>query len=152
MSKSKITEQKLRNALERLKNGNPERTKSDGKISILRINNEAGLSRGAIYHYKEFVEEAKAEIEIYNSNKKQEGILQNFSDDSSRLDKIKSERDREARLKKNYREQRDNIKAMADEVIKRDASWAYRCLELQVELSRLAPDNVIPFDFDESDM
>ena len=51
--KSEITLQLLNEALDRLLSGSPVNTKLDGKISIKRINDEAKLSRGAIYYYND---------------------------------------------------------------------------------------------------
>jgi AcrR family transcriptional regulator len=148
MGRSEITLQRLRDALERLKNGEPTKTKRDGKISILRINDEAGLSRGAIYHYTEFIEEAKAEIAFHEQRRlenKDRDILESFKEESSRIDQIKHAKQNETRLKNTYREQRDNLKAISDEIVKRDVSWAYRCLELQMELARYEGNRVVSF-------
>ncbi|MBF4227949.1 hypothetical protein EAY83_23820, partial [Vibrio anguillarum] len=54
--RSEITLQRLELALNRLIDGKPEKTSNDGKINLKRINDEAGLSSGGIYYYKEFVE------------------------------------------------------------------------------------------------
>lgn len=50
---------RLEQALQRLVDGNPIKTKPDGRISLKRINDEAGLSSGGIYYYSSFVETAK---------------------------------------------------------------------------------------------
>ena len=66
--KSEITLQLLNEALDRLLSGSPVNTKLDGKISIKRINDEAKLSRGTIYYYKDFVELAKEKIQEHKNN------------------------------------------------------------------------------------
>lgn len=45
--RGKLTIIRLEQALERLLNGVPERTPRDGRVSLSRINQEAGLSSGA---------------------------------------------------------------------------------------------------------
>ena len=68
--RGKLTIIRLEQALERLLNGVPERTPHDGRVSLSRINQEAGLSSGGIYYYDEFVQKAKRaihEIKIDNA-------------------------------------------------------------------------------------
>jgi hypothetical protein len=64
-----VTEARLETALERLLAGKPQYTPADGRISVARINQEATLNRGAIYHYKEFLAKAKVAIARYNNSK-----------------------------------------------------------------------------------
>ncbi|WP_305420170.1 hypothetical protein [Photobacterium leiognathi] len=59
---------RLEQALQRLVDGNPIKTKPDGRISLKRINDEAGLSSGGIYYYSSFVEMAKKRFN-YVTNK-----------------------------------------------------------------------------------
>jgi len=120
-----LTVKRLETALERLINGNPERTPNDGKISLSRINKEAGLSSGGIYYYAEFVDKARKEIEKHNSKK------YTFSSTSSKIsiDKLRAQRDKERELKERYRSQRDEIKKFCDQVVARNANLEFSLYE-----------------------
>lgn len=131
------TLQRLEDALERLKRSEPERTKSDGKISIKRINDEAGLSRGAIYYYKEFVREAKSEIAVFNEDNRKSAAIDKIEANETAESKLRKERDSEKRLKNDYREQLKSYKQLTDEVVKENVSLAFRCMELQDEINML---------------
>lgn len=131
------TLQRLVDALERLKMGEPERTKADGKISIKRINDEAGLSRGAIYYYKEFVSEAKVEIAVFNEDNRKSAAIDKIEASETAESKLRKERDSEKRLKNDYREQLNSYKQLTDEVVKENVSLAFRCMELQDEINML---------------
>lgn len=131
------TLQRLEDALKRLKRGDPERTKADGKISIKRINDEAGLSRGAIYYYKEFVRKAKAEIAVFNEDSRKSAAIDKIEANETTETKLRKERDSEKRLKNDYREQLNSYKLLTDEVVKENVSLAFRCMELQDEINML---------------
>ena len=128
-SNSEITLLRLDDALKRLLSGTPERTKTDGKISIMRINEEAGLSRGNIYHYKEFIIRAKVEIELYNDSKKKSDIIDNQEGKKNKEEKLRFQRDKEKRLKVEYHEQAKNYKQLTDQLVRENASLAFRCME-----------------------
>ena len=131
------TLQRLEDALGRLKRGEPERTKADGKISVKRINDEAGLSRGAIYYYKEFVRKAKGEITVFNEERRKSAAIDKIEANETTESKLRKERDSEKRLKNNYREQLNSYKLLTDEVVKENVSLAFRCMELQDEINML---------------
>lgn len=133
-SNSEITLLRLDDALKRLLSGTPERTKTDGKISIMRINEEAGLSRGNIYHYKEFIIRAKVEIELYNDSKKKSDIIDNQEGKKNKEEKLRFQRDKEKRLKVEYHEQAKNYKQLTDQLVRENASLAFRCMELSDEV------------------
>ena len=136
LSSSEITLLRLEDALKRLLSGIPERTKPDGKISIMRINEEAGLSRGNIYHYKEFISKAKIEIEIYKNRKKRTDIIVDLGDKKNKEDKLRFQRDKEKRLKTEYHRQTKNYKQLTDQLVRENVSLAFRCMELSDELDR----------------
>ena len=139
------TEDELENALIRLLEGEPQRTKSDGKINWLRINNEAGLSKGGIYYYSEFMERTKRKIDLYKKNKLLEKVSDEISSEESQIEKLKHERNTEKRLKLKYKADRDNQKILTDEVIKENVSLVNRLYELETENSRFRKGNIIPF-------
>lgn len=127
----------LRAALDRLLNGKPERTKPDGRINISRINTEAGLSQGAIYYYKEFVEEAKDIIKKHKTKKFEQSKHDALPDFQRAPKNLKDELKKEMQLKIKYRTQRNDFKSITDEMIKINVSLAFRILELEDENRRL---------------
>ncbi|WP_324015090.1 hypothetical protein [Aeromonas hydrophila] len=141
--KSQATEQRLRDALKRLLEGTPERTKADNKINLSRINREAGCSHGLIYSYPLFISDAKIEI-TKHKNKLQQNLFQNnIYKDSDKISKLKSERIKQEQLKCDYRNQRDHLQSLSDAAVKRENELLFRCFELQIELSKLRESNVI---------
>lgn len=132
-NKRLVTEARLESALERLFEGNPERTKPDGKISLKRINDEAGLSSGSIYYYKDFVVRARAVI----SEIKSKTNTNNYSVSKSDIAKLRAERDKQKQLKERYREQRDDIKRFADGVIQENAKLHFSLHEALIAIEQL---------------
>jgi hypothetical protein len=132
-NRSEETLLRLQAALHRLLEGSPERTKLDGRISISRVNAEAGLSSGAIYYYKEFVKEAK-EV-IANRKSKQEIALSLATLPST--EKVRIQRDNEKRLKEEYRDQRDQIKSFCDQVVAKNASLEFALFEALEKIESL---------------
>ena len=144
MRQKEFTLQRLKEAFVRLKTGKPERTKADGKISILRINEEAGLSRGAIYYYKAFVQEVKGELPILEVERNKKQAINNLQENLSSELKLRRDRDKEKRLKTEYRIQAGNFKQLTDEVVKANVSLTFRCMELEEALSRIEAGKVVP--------
>ncbi len=136
MKQKEFTLQRLIDAFERLKLGRPERTPTDGKISIKRINDEAGLSQGAVYYYKSFLSTAKAEIIILEADRKKRQVIDGLELDQTGEAKLRSDRDREKRLKTKYRSEVSNFKQLSDVMVKENVSLAFHCMELQQELAR----------------
>ena len=136
------TELRLQNALDRLLAGRPERTKADGRVSIKRINDESGLSRGAIYYYKEFVEMAKVKIAEYQEQKaKAASATEPAPVKISMTEKINHEK----KLKDSYREQLVLERQANDLILQMNVRMAYRCLKLEAEVSTFHEKNVIKF-------
>jgi len=132
-NKTLITEARLNQALERLVQGEPEKTKPDGKINLKRINDEAGLSSGSIYYYKEFIEKARDVIaELKRSNNKS-----NYSINRGELAKLRSQRDKQKELKIRYRDQRDTIKQFADSVVHENAKLHFSLYEAHNRIEQL---------------
>jgi hypothetical protein len=138
-----MTEQRLQDALSRLLEGKPVNTRLDGRISIKRINDEAGLTHGAIYYYKDFICKAKVEIELFKKSKKSSDILDNAVESLPETKKLRRERDNEKRLKNEYREQVGNLKHLSDEVVKVNVSLAFRVLELENEIRRQSDEKIV---------
>lgn len=131
-----VTEQRLVDALNRLLEGKPVNTKLDGRISIKRINDEAGLSQGAVYYYKDFVSKAREEIDLFKKNQRINDSLSSRDVDLSKTKKLRREINKEKRLKDDYREQLGNQKVLNDMVVQANVSLAFRILELENEIRR----------------
>jgi len=134
-----ITESRLHEALNRLLQGQPKRVKFKGKLTLNKINNEAGLGNSYVHKFPDFVEYAKPIIDDYNNNF-QQSLEDGFSVDEiaiSEVDKLKSDKLREERLKIRYRQERDDaVKAKVElEVI--NNTLMFRLFELQEELASL---------------
>jgi hypothetical protein len=128
---------RLKASLDRLLSGTPERTKPDGRISISRINQEAGLSQGAIYYYKDFIVEANKTIEKHKAEQEEQRKQEGSADFQRPPPQLQEALKKEKRLKAQYRAQRDDFKSITDEMIKTNVSLAFRILELEDENQRL---------------
>ncbi|MGP9771710.1 MULTISPECIES: hypothetical protein [Halomonas] len=131
--RGEITKQRLEDALQRLIDGNPERTPDDGKLNLSRINKEAGLSSGGIYYYGDFVERARREIDKHKTR---------ISASSSTkvkisVDRLRAQKDKERELKERYRSQRDEIKKFCDLVIAQNAKLEFSLYEALEEIDAL---------------
>ncbi|EOK5755740.1 hypothetical protein ACM6XL_002686 [Vibrio vulnificus] len=137
--KSLSAEEKLKKALERLQAGKPVRTKAKGRLTLNKINNEAGLGRSYIHKFKDFVENvANPAIEKYNGvldNPEQSEQMASGSEDMSELDKLRAELNRERELKVEYRRERDEAIAINTELETLNKSLMFRVYELQEQLS-----------------
>jgi hypothetical protein len=137
--KSLSAEEKLKKALERLQAGKPVRTKAKGRLTLNKINNEAGLGRSYIHKFKQFVENvANPAIEAFNDNLDtidHDERLFSESEDMSELDKLRAELNRERELKVEYRRERDEALAINDKLEVLNKSLMFRVYELQLELA-----------------
>ncbi|CAK1917886.1 KfrA N-terminal DNA-binding domain-containing protein [Vibrio crassostreae] len=132
--------ERLQDALERLLEGKPERVKATGRLTLNKINREAGLGQSYIHKFKTFINEtANPTIEKYNNN------LNNPTSDclstaptsveASVVDKFKADLKREENLKVKYRKERDELNARLKELESINNTLMYRVYELQGELS-----------------
>ncbi|HIF9153711.1 TPA: hypothetical protein ACX6SN_001448 [Photobacterium damselae] len=124
---------RLEQALQRLIDGNPIKTRPDGRISLKRINDEAGLSSGGIYYYSSFVETAKKMIEL----SRQQDSTGKIKVNNERLNKLREQREKEKALKEKYREQRDQIKIFCDQVVAHNAQLEFTLFEALEKISYL---------------
>lgn len=124
-NRGKQTIIRLERALERLLNGVPERTPHDGRVSLSRINQEAGLSSGGIYYYDEFVQKAKRAIH----ERKLDNTVSTIQLGKASMDKMRVQRDKERELKERYKAQRDDIKAFCDKIIAQNAQLEFSLFE-----------------------
>ncbi|WP_045369442.1 hypothetical protein [Vibrio campbellii] len=128
----------LVNALQRLLNGEPIRVKANGRLTLNRVNEEAGLGHGYIYKFKEFMEYANPIIDESNANKQKELENSLLIDESSRLsdiDVLKAKLKKATELKNRYRKERDNAIKARKILEHKYSEMMYRANELQIEIS-----------------
>ncbi|EMJ7093195.1 hypothetical protein V7942_003839 [Vibrio parahaemolyticus] len=132
-------EEKLKKALERLQAGKPVRTKAKGRLTLNKINNEAGLGRSYIHKFKDFIKkDADPAIEEYNGaldDPEKSEQMDSESEDISEIDKLRAELNRERELKVEYRRERDEAIAINTELETLNKSLMFRVYELQEQLS-----------------
>ncbi|EKG2461725.1 hypothetical protein [Vibrio parahaemolyticus] len=137
--KSLSGEDKLQKALERLLNGKPLRTKVKGRLTLNKINNEAGLGRSYIHKFKEFVDKvANPAIEAYNKAldcPQPTDVDEPLTESMSEIDNLREELVRQVALKEDYRREKDELIAINDELEKLNKSLMFRVFELQQELA-----------------
>jgi len=133
----------LEAAFERLKKGCPERTKNDGKISPYRVNREAGLSRGAINYYKDFLIEVNKKAQALKDKESTTGNDDITAANKKKLEALRQDRNNEKRLKEEYRESAKEYQEFADALVKTNTALAKKCLELQNKISLINNGNVV---------
>jgi len=141
MSKVNTTEMRFRQALQRLKDGVPTRTKSSGKLTFNKINNEAGAGHSYISKacFKDFRDEIKPEIDAYNEekNKALEGGVVLPEITLTLEENLKIELKREIGLKKQYKKERDDALKTKKELESMHNTLLFRIYDLQEELRPL---------------
>ena len=137
MASRELNEGRLRAALQRLLDGKPERLEKVGKLSLNKINKEAGLSHSYINKFKDFVtKEAEPAIEAFNSNydplaeQLKSGMTKSLSD----IDKLRAKLKKEVALKEQYRKERDDSDVARKLLEKQISTLMFRVYELQDEL------------------
>ncbi len=146
---SNTAEQRFLSAIERLKNGKPERVKASGKITLNKINREAGFGHSYIQNskFKTFVSQTVNPL-IKEYNEKLDSpdsvILPTSldSNDTNEIEKLKNEKRREQRLKDKYRKERDDLEVKLKELETLNNSLTYRVYELQIELQEALGNSV----------
>lgn len=143
---SEITKVKLEKALDRLLNGVPLRTKADGKIGLSRINNEAGLSSGAIYYskYNDFVSEAKKKIKEHKNKRKAREEKDKAIGEMSEFEILKAKLEHANRLKNKYRQEKKEQQAINDGLVAQNTALAFRVYEQECEIRQITQGRVTP--------
>ena len=141
---SEITLRKLERALQRLLDGVPKRTKNDGKINISRINDEAGLRVSNINYYPEFIKDAQDRIRDHFDAIAEKNIKDAVKQEKSEVEILKDKLKHEQKLKRKYREEKNEQKLLNDDVVKQNVSLAFRVMELESELHSLSSHKVAP--------
>lgn len=138
VSKRELTEARLKEALQRLLDGCPIRTKSSGRLSLNKINNEAGCGNSYINHFTDFVrDEAKPAIKKYNETREKaiEGDIVLTKVELSEKEVFRVELQREKRLKERYRHERDDARKAKEQLEALNNTLMFRLFDLQEELS-----------------
>ncbi|MCF2899765.1 hypothetical protein L1267_04975 [Pseudoalteromonas sp. OFAV1] len=126
------TQARLEAALKRLLDGKPERVRKAGKLSLNRINNEAGLGHSYIHKFEDFVERAKPLIKEFNQS--YDSVLDVSANDKNSLtavEVLKCKLKKERELKEKYRKERDDAIVALKEIEKLNSTLMFRVYELQ---------------------
>ncbi|MDO6475542.1 hypothetical protein Q4520_08915 [Alteromonas sp. 1_MG-2023] len=127
---------RLRAALERLITGKPKIVSASGKLTLNRINNEAGLGHSYIHKFEDFVKnEANPAIEKFNASYDPiRAKLFQSQEKRSEEEKQKIRLKKEIKLKEQYRQERDDLKKINKELETQLSSLIFRLYELQEQL------------------
>jgi|TARA_R110002124_G_scaffold229698_1_gene394845 hypothetical protein len=136
MSKRDLTESRLQEALQRLLKGFPKRTKASGRITLNKINKEAGLGNSYIHKFPDFCEKATPQIDEFNKNRdaKLEGGVILPTLNVTLEESLKADLKREKCLKEKYRQERDDYKKAKGDLEALCNSLMFRNYELQQDL------------------
>ena len=130
---SSSAEQRLEDALERILIGKPERVKLTGKLTLNKINKEAGLGHSYIHKFPDFVAKTIPVIDKYNEKKRPlDDGEQNFKDAGlCYVEKIRGELNREIKLKEKYYKEKKDLNLKLKELEIQNNTLMYRVFELQ---------------------
>lgn len=136
MASREVTEARLHAALERLLERKPRRVKKNGKLSLNRINNEAGLGHSYIHKFEDFVHNiANPAIETFNrAYDPNQFELESENTPLTEVERLKAKLKKEKELKEKYRKERDDAIASCKELEKHNSLLMFRAFELQEEL------------------
>ncbi|MCO6354861.1 hypothetical protein GBO14_09040 [Pseudoalteromonas shioyasakiensis] len=124
-------------ALQRLLDGKPTRVKKVGRLSLNRINQEAGCGHSYINkpQFKEFREtRALPAIEEFNKSYDPERLALAFDEgkkDLTEVEVLKAKLKKERELKEKYRNERDDALAASKELEALNSTLMFRVYELQ---------------------
>ncbi|HCE1261403.1 TPA: hypothetical protein NJ132_000382 [Vibrio parahaemolyticus] len=134
---SEAAVERFQSALERLLDGKPERVKASGRLTLNKINREAGFGQSYIHKFKKFIEEiANPAIKKYNrelDNPQSPQKETSEQGDMSEIDKLRAELEREKELKDKYRKELNDVKKINKELETLNKSLMFRVYELQEE-------------------
>ncbi|MEZ9205061.1 hypothetical protein AB4151_22135 [Vibrio splendidus] len=144
---SNKTEGLLVNALQRLLDGKPLKVKAKGKLTLNRINNEAGLGNSYVHKFKEFVAYAKPVIEKYNLNREKAmatGLDLEVETPLNEIDALKAKFKKVEALKDKYRMERDDAIEARKILEHKYSELMFRAYDMQEEL-QTKNEVVMPF-------
>lgn len=141
MSDRKVTEARLEESLQRLLNNSPIRTKLGGRLSLNKVNNEAGLGHSYVHKFPVFVKRATLLINEYNKNRESStNDLQLNQNDLTDIEKLKIDFKKEKKLKEKYRKERDDAIEKQKHLEGLNSTLMFRLYELQAEVRK---DNIV---------
>lgn len=135
MTAKQTTEGRLDAALQRLLSGKPTRVKASGKLTLNKINNEAGLGHSYIHKFQDFVEKATVKINEYNSSYRPPLLNEDISP-KNEVDSLKLRVKKEKELKEKYRNERDDALIAKKQVEAINATLMFRLYELQEQVQQ----------------
>lgn len=140
VSKKEITLGRLRNALERLLEGKPTKVKVNAKLTLNRVNKEAGLSQSYIHKFPEFIKEAEPQIVEFNNKFDPDSLLTTNDDSNSDsiMQSLRHNLSREKRLKEKYKQERDDLRVVNQSIVARENGLLFQLYELQQTLESYA--------------
>ncbi|HCG7279379.1 TPA: hypothetical protein NJ358_000105 [Vibrio parahaemolyticus] len=134
---SEAAVERFQSALDRLLDGKPERVKASGRLTLNKINREAGFGQSYIHKFKKFIKvTANPAIEKYNrelDNPQSPQKETSEQGDMSEIDKLRAELEREKELKDKYRKELNDVKKINKELETLNKSLMFRVYELQEE-------------------
>lgn len=138
VSKKEITLGRLRNALERLLEGKPTKVKVNAKLTLNRVNKEAGLSQSYIHKFPEFIKEAEPQIVEFNNKFDPDSLLTTNDDSNSDsiMQSLRHNLSREKRLKEKYKQERDDLRVVNQSIVARENGLLFQLYELQQTLEK----------------
>mgnify|MGYP003679897130 FL=1 len=137
MASRELTEGRLRAATAITRWQKPERLEKVGKLSLNKINKEAGLSHSYINKFNDFVEKvAEPAIAKYNEDYDPlaEQLKSGTTENLSNTDKLRAKLKKETTLKEQYRKERDDSEVARKLLEKQISTLMFRVYELQDEL------------------
>lgn len=105
------TEARLHEALNRLLENKPTKVKAKTKLTLNKINKEAGLGNSYIHRFPEFMKYAKPLMDVYNLTREkviENGLGIDAIASLSETNNAESDLARERRLKNKYRQERNS--------------------------------------------
>lgn len=134
---SEAAVERFQSALARLLDGKPERVKASGRLTLNKINREAGLGQSYIHKFKDFIKDvANPAIAKYNAKldtPQPPQAKDSDKEDGGEVDKLREELKREKGLKDKYRKELNDVKTINEELEKLNKSLMFRVYELQEE-------------------
>ncbi|ADN77902.1 conserved hypothetical protein [Ferrimonas balearica DSM 9799] len=130
----KLSEARLQAAFERLVSGKPLKVKASGRLTLNKINNEAGFAKGYVHKFPEFMERIKPLIEDYNYKREQalaSGLDIEIDAPLSEMDVLRAKLKKAERLKEKYRTERDNAVEARKQLEMNYSELSFRYYELQ---------------------
>lgn len=133
MAQSKeITEGRLHQALNRLLKGEATRVKQTGKLTLNKINNEAGLGHSYIHKFESFVEYANPIIKKFNDERGDAAYIPPMqSENLSEIERLKLDLKHEKKLKNEYRLDKIDLQKRFDILEEKYESLVFQLFKLQ---------------------